>query len=75
MQAYEAGVYMLQNRGCEEITGESKTLVTHRIEKKTRDYETKAPRTRLRATPQNMDPAKDSSRHAKIRLAFMCKLC
>lgn len=34
MQAYEAGVYMLQNRGCEEITGESKTLVTHRIEKK-----------------------------------------
>lgn len=74
MQAYVAGVYMLQNRGCEEITGESKTPVTHRLEKK-RDYETKAPPTRFRATPQNMDPAKDSSRHAKIRLAFMCKLC
>lgn len=34
MQAYEAGVYMLQNRGCEEITGERKTPVTHRLEKK-----------------------------------------
>lgn len=44
-QAYEAGVYMLQNRGCEEITGESKTAVTHRLEKKRRDYETKAPPT------------------------------
>lgn len=45
MQAYEAGVYMLQNRGCEEITGERKTPVTHRLEKKKRDYETKAPPT------------------------------
>lgn len=45
MQAYEGEVYMLQNRGCEEITGESKTPRHAPPRKKKRDYETKAPPT------------------------------